>query len=195
MIPRNASSRIVCGSVSGSPKVETQTCVCDRPSNRMEPVASPMMTTSARAEPRLEKARAEGASSKAAVLASGDDRQRREAPEEAEPDAEDLAVLAPGPPPVLGHHREREDGVASDDQGERPRARPHRHDLQPDDGAKADGRRPATESRSGTRSARSRGSRPLAEARAPRSWSVLNGSSHVQIGKTNTEIRATPTQP
>ena len=78
---------------------------------------------------------------------AGDERARSEASDEPEPDGEDLAMLAPGALPVLGHHRKGVDGVAANHEGERPRASPERDELEPDDGAKADDGRPSSEAR------------------------------------------------
>ncbi len=66
-------------------------------------------------------------------------------PEEPEPDREGLAVRAPRVATELGHHREREHGVADEDHEQRRRPAAGVDELEPDERDEPDGRRPAAE--------------------------------------------------
>ena len=69
---------------------------------------------------------------------------RRQTTEQPEPHREDLGVGPPRVAPELGHHRERERGVA-DEHDEEDLWTGLQHELEPDDEREADGGGPATE--------------------------------------------------
>ena len=73
------------------------------------------------------------------------DRERREPPEQPEPDRERLPVPPPGVAAELGHHRQRERGVADEDDEQHPRPVHRPDELEPDDEHEPDHRRPAAE--------------------------------------------------
>ncbi len=87
----------------------------------------------------------ERASRHPALARIADEGRRGEPAEQPEPDAERLAVRPPGIAAELGHHRQRERGVADqdDEQGARPAA--VADELEPDEEQQPDDRRPAAE--------------------------------------------------
>ena len=143
-------------------------------------------------EPRAERL----ATDAPPVGVAGVDRPRREPSDGPEPDREGLALAPPRVAAELGHRDERDRGVADEDRAERrPAAGPAHDQLEPDEERRI--RRPPARHRVETGTwRRSQPRKPTARiAAAPRSWSVANGSSHVQAGPMNAETIARPTQP
>ena len=159
------------------------------------PVPRAIMTSWSTDQPPDSRPRAERTSTHLAVLRLAGERERRQAAQEPEPDAEDLGVGAPLLAAEVGHPGEGHERVRDEEQAERTAAVDARDELEPDDDREARQRPATSPTASGTRSTPP----PLAPKR-PAShdrnrWIVVNGSIHAQAGPISALISATPTQP
>ena len=191
--PRNPSSWSVSIGTAGAPNTANHGVVWDSPSYRIDPSPIADEHDVGGRPAGLEQTRRERPPPDPARVV--DVRERREPVQQPEPHREGLAVPAPRVAPELGHHRQRERGVADEDDEQRARIRrrPRRARAR---------RRTRARSTAGQRPSQpgySAGSQPWTPSRratpAPMSKSVANGSSQCQIGPTSAETIAIPTQP
>ena len=172
-------------STPGAPNRSKQICVCDSPSNRIDADAERDERDVGRPSSRARAGRSRTAARRTRPVLV-DQARTGEPAEQPEPDRERLAVRAPLVAPELGHHRQRERGVADEDDeqrrrpGLRGRARARRRRRSrwpPASGRARPGSRPASQPATPSRR----------RTAAPRSWSVENGSRKCQTGPTSAQ--------
>ena len=167
--------------------------VCDRPSKMIDDTPSATSVTSAAVQPGSSRPLPKERRCDAPVLV--DQRQWASRPSSPEPDRERLAVRAPFVAPELGHHRQRQRGVADEHDEQRRRRRPRRRARARRRTRSPIDRRPAPERAPGSRRSAQPWTCSARRSAAPRSWSVENGSRNCQAGPMIAQTMASPTQP
>ena len=164
----------------GAPNRSKNGCVCDSPSKMIDDTPERDEGHVRPAPARLEQAAPEGPAGDAPVLVHQP--PVGEPAEGPEPDRERLAVGAPFVATELGHHRQREGGVADDHDEQRGRTG-HDDELQPDEEREARDRRPAPERAPESRRWPSPGRAARAGARRPGRGAWRTGRGTARPGR------------